>query len=514
MQYIKNLTNQIIVRIEGVQISFLQVITWLFFIGISRYLFEQIFFFRDYLQRVRFHDGVYFVLFYIVVFLYSSILIKIFSGQSLKKVVNASVFILPLLFIIPAVDYFFAAVPKPYKFIDYNLSLIECISQYPGITLVGLYMMFLGSVYVTVKKNLFRGVLTFVSLFIIYYYLLASRLVEDFIGVILSYNIPKILPEELLQNISQVSFNLINVFVIIVLLIPFCYFYNPLFFKMILKRFRWERVIQYLLILFFSFSMVGDLHSIRIFIFVFNCIGIYLIWLGSVLVNDYYDLEIDKLNRVTRNIWLPLIKNEVITGVAILWGLALVIASQISSLVFFMYLAVIILTYLYSAPPVRFKQYIFSSFFIGFCAFYVVLIGVFSNINSYYYSDKVLYVAVLFGLTLAAGANVIDLKDYVGDKMKNIKSFVTVFGVKKSKIIIAMITGLSYILIGIALVKIMKTQLYYVAILPAVVMPYMIMRFKNTKKWWIAFFLFHIITLLNGALINIFYANYHLIFKF
>jgi 4-hydroxybenzoate polyprenyltransferase len=514
MTIIKETLTKFITRLEENQIGPIQVILWLVLIGIVKYLFEDIIFFRKWEATDYLNDGIYIILFYTMVYLSTMTIIKALSQEEMKRIVNISVFFFPILLIGPIIDYFIHKIPEPYYLVSWNTTLIDCIKRYPGITLTGLYMMFLAGIYISLKKNIWRGIIGFILIYLVYYYIFASQLLRDIRTYIVSFGILDSLPLDFQRYPYTYVYNSIYLLVALICSLIFLHFYDSLLFKKLLRRIRLERALQYLLILTFGFSVVGDFHPIRLFIHFMNLLGVLCMWIGSVLINDYYDLENDRINRVKRNVEYIMNKTEAYTLAIILWLFALLIALQISSIVFFMYLIVITICYLYSAPPARFKRHIFSSVFIGFNTFMLVFIGVFATINATIYNDRVFYIAILFGVTMAAGANVIDLKDYQGDLETGIKSLPTVLGLERAKYIIAGLTGISYLTLGYFLAGIMRTPWYYAAILPAIAMPWLILKYQNSKLWWSIYLGFHILTLANGILINIFFAYFHLVFSF
>lgn len=511
---IKDKLNNFISKIEQNQITGIQLICWLIFIGISKFLLEDVIFFRKVNPSDYLNEGIYMILFYVLVYLATMIIIKLFSKVEMKKVINASVFFYPILLLGPIIDYYIHEVPEVYNMVAWGTTLIDCLKRYPGITITGLYMMFLAGCYVTLKRNLIWGIISTIIIFLVYYYIFASQLFLDLRSILLSHSILDTLPIYFQQYPHLYTYNLLFLFAGLILSIMFLYLYDPLLFKKFINRIRLARAFQYILILTFGFSVVGDFGLIRVFIHFMNMLGILCLWIGSVIINDYYDLESDQINNVKRNVDFAMNKSETFTLSSILWLFALLIALQISAIVFQMYLAVIIISYLYSAPPARFKRYVLSSIFIGIITFVVVLIGIFSNINATIYNDRILYIAVLLGITMAAGVNVIDLKDYEGDLKTGVKSLPTVFGLQKAKIIIAVLTGISYLALGYFLTGLMRTPWYYTAILPAIVMPWLVLKYQDSKRWWTVYLGFHIITLINGILINIFLAYFHLIFTF
>ena len=502
-----------VTRLEKYETNPFQMFLWLVFIGFTRCLLEEIIFLRQSQAGEFINYGIYISLFYIMVYLAIVIIIKIFSGEEMVKVINASIFLYSVLLIAPLIDYYIHRIPEPYRLVSWNTTLIDCLKRYPGITITGLYMMFLAAIYIAIKKGIGRSLLGFAVIYLIYYYVFASVLFQDIKLKILSFGIPLSLPVDFQKNAYLSVDNLLFLLTIFILFPWFLYLYDRRLFNKFLQRVRFERAFQYLLILTFSFSMVGDFHPIRFFIHFFNMVGICFVWVGSVFINDYYDYKCDKLNNMTRNTESPLSKSEAYAFAIILWVFAAIIALQISQITFMMYLIVIVLSYLYSTPPVRLKRSIYSPFLIGASTFMLVLIGIFAHINNTAYNDRVFYLAVLLGIAMAGGINVIDLKDYKGDLDTGIKSLPTVFGLKKAKVIIAGITCVAYLLLGYYLSRIMRTPWYYLAILQAIAMPFLVMKYRDSRKWWALYLGFHYLTLFNGILINIYFAYFHLIFK-
>ena len=167
-------------------------------------------------------------------------------------------------------------------------------------------------------------------------------------------------------------------------------------------------------------------------------ISILFAWWLIALVNDYYDIDIDKIsNRNRLLVAVPKYKTS-LTG----WLYWIGLFSILSTISVGVTPAVIISIYIaggliYSIPPIRLRYYIFSPSFIGIGSMLLYLFG-----SSYYivsinqWLTKINYTSVLILLfAFSLSAYIKDEKDRNSDRVDNIKTLFTLFDYKKAKTI-------------------------------------------------------------------------------
>ena len=189
-------------------------------------------------------------------------------------------------------------------------------------------------------------------------------------------------------------------------------------------------------------SLFGVLSIICLFFTVFFA------WLFSIGINDIYDFNIDRISNPKR----PLIKNIVsikeYTGFSIIFFLLSVIGAFILGE---RYLVVILtlngLSFIYSAPPLRLRRFpIVTTLVIASGILLAILTGymLFSEHQSLIDFPINITFLILAFFTLVS--TVKDLKDYEGDKANEVYTIPTLFGLKRSKIIIGILVFVSFLL--------------------------------------------------------------------
>lgn len=176
--------------------------------------------------------------------------------------------------------------------------------------------------------------------------------------------------------------------------------------------------------------------------------AVVLAWLASVVVNDLYDWETDKITNVER----PLVRKifsireyKTIGGAFFAASLFLAAVANFKTALFlFAYQAI---AWLYSAWPLRLKRITIVSTFVSavaslqifFCGFVLVSSG--QNIQTLPSSVAAL---LIFAFTFSLGLK--DFKDIEGDKAHGVKTIPVVFGEDWGRIIVGSGIFASYIL--------------------------------------------------------------------
>jgi len=208
--------------------------------------------------------------------------------------------------------------------------------------------------------------------------------------------------------------------------------------------------------------------------------GLFLVFsflcavLFSIITNNIQDIEIDKISNPNRPTITKAISLDVYSKLPFpLLLLSLIYAASIGWKIMFLIFIFIAVFYIYSMPPYRVKRFfLVSKFLIAINTLVALLIGYefytsFStnlmepeSINAFFIrTPSFIYPAILLTYTLAL--NIIDLKDYIGDKTAGIKTLSTLFGIKTSKNIVAGIFLLCYL----SLFFIVKQRIILLAIL-------------------------------------------------
>ncbi len=197
-----------------------------------------------------------------------------------------------------------------------------------------------------------------------------------------------------------------------------------------------------------NFLNTVNLISLTVF-FVLICIGAWL----ATCFNDAEDLAIDAISNPSRPLVQKTIRPDVwnkltaLLAVMLLFGLA-----TLNAIVAFMLIFSQAAYYIYSASPLRLKKnFISSSIVIGVVSVAMSMAGFFLVSPQQQLKAFPISSIWLLGIVFALISNFKDIKDFEGDKSESIKTIPVVFGLKKAKIIIALLFGLVFIAIPILL---------------------------------------------------------------
>ena len=213
--------------------------------------------------------------------------------------------------------------------------------------------------------------------------------------------------------------------------------------KMIFNDFRWLRLAFYELI--FLFGVVyglkegGVIRPSTLYQGVFVLISIFFLWKHAVMVNNIEDITIDKVSNSKRPLITKAIDLKLYQQLA--WwmlGLGLVYALYADIIIWY-FLAIFSFNYfIYSAGPIRLKRVpIISKLPI---ALNILLLFILGNVYTGVGFSNIPVEVVLFivlGGTLAL--NIIDIKDFQGDKKAGIKTLPVLIGLKPAKLLLGIL---------------------------------------------------------------------------
>lgn len=242
---------------------------------------------------------------------------------------------------------------------------------------------------------------------------------------------------------------------LIILLLVLFYFINQKKFFLVLRNFRYPQIIYHSGLFFvgmgLAFLNFPDNITLDIFSFLailVLLVSVWLAWKTSVVVNDIYDISIDKIT----NSWRPL-PQEIYT-LKEYWELGAVcfLLSLLGGLIigfpFFVLLLIYqIIAWFYSAPPFRFKRFPLLATFISSLASLMILflgyILVSSNQNITSLSWRVI---ILLVIAYTISIPIKDFKDIEGDKKYGVWTIPVIFGERKGRTIVAVCLFISYLM--------------------------------------------------------------------
>ncbi|RJQ30831.1 MAG: hypothetical protein C4562_07335 [Actinobacteria bacterium] len=157
---------------------------------------------------------------------------------------------------------------------------------------------------------------------------------------------------------------------------------------------------------------------------------------ASNTLNQYFDVEIDKINKPNRPLPSNLLSVKGVLLFALgLYFLSLIIAGFVTWQFFYIVLAAVLFTYSYSGPPFRTKRFVFlSNLTIAFPRGMLPVAGwsVVKNINVV----EPWAIGLIFFLFLLGAASTKDFADVRGDAKYDIKTLPIKYGFKKSAALI------------------------------------------------------------------------------
>ncbi|MDD4894568.1 MAG: UbiA family prenyltransferase [Candidatus Omnitrophica bacterium] len=150
---------------------------------------------------------------------------------------------------------------------------------------------------------------------------------------------------------------------------------------------------------------------------------------ASNVNNQYFDLEIDKINKPFRPLPSARIsKKNTIIFAFLLYFVALVLSWVINLQFFLIVLVTAALTFFYSAPPLRIKQYPFlSNICIALPRGMLLIVAGWSIIKPVFHIEP-WFIGLIFALYLFGAATTKDFSDIEGDKRFGVKTLPVLYG--------------------------------------------------------------------------------------
>ncbi|MBU1923918.1 MAG: UbiA family prenyltransferase, partial [Candidatus Omnitrophica bacterium] len=171
---------------------------------------------------------------------------------------------------------------------------------------------------------------------------------------------------------------------------------------------------------------------------------------ASNVNNQYFDLEIDKLNKPFRPLPSGRISKKVaIIFAFILYSSSLILSWLISLELFLIVLITAFITFFYSAPPLRFKKYAFiSNISIALPRGMLLIVAGWSVEKSILHIEP-WFIGLIFALYLMGAATTKDFSDIKGDSRFGIKTLPVLYGPEKAAKMIAPFLYIPFLLIPV-----------------------------------------------------------------
>lgn len=228
----------------------------------------------------------------------------------------------------------------------------------------------------------------------------------------------------------------------------------PRYFIALWKNARLPQLIYHAGLLFAGMTIAFYFTDTPLRIDFFHIIGAFVLlaatesaWLASVIANDLYDTQIDRLTNTRR----PLIQNTIPQTLYATFGILFFITSLIlAGIISFSALLILLgyqaVAWLYSAPPLRLKRFpIVATAFAGFAGILIFIAGflIVSEANDF----SLLPLPLLFFLCIAYTLSlpIKDFKDIQGDAFDHVYTLPVLLGAEKAKLLIGSLVFLLYI---------------------------------------------------------------------
>ncbi len=175
---------------------------------------------------------------------------------------------------------------------------------------------------------------------------------------------------------------------------------------------------------------------------------------ASNVTNQYFDLEIDKINKPLRPLPSRRIQNKKAGAFAlILYFVSLALSWLVNPRFFLIVLIAAIFTFLYSAPPFRIKKYPFlSSVCIALPRGMLLIVAGWSIVSPVWVIEP-WFIGLIFALYLMGASVTKDFSDIKGDREFSIKTLPVLYGPERSAKIIAPFFYLPFILIPLGVIN-------------------------------------------------------------
>lgn len=247
-------------------------------------------------------------------------------------------------------------------------------------------------------------------------------------------------------NIEWIYFNSILLVLIVIQVMIWLILYNKNKFIGLVKNLAVNRSIHYLAMAGFGAFLAGQ--GAYTILLVLICI--MLLWQAAAAINDLHDMVSDTISKKGNLLVNGTFTRTELKGMALLCSLlALFFATTLSYAAILIVLMIIGISAIYSIPPLRLKKYpIVSIFVIAIGALLAFYLGFYSGATENAFPTNMAY-GILVCFTLAF--NTKDLKDYEGDKANEIWSIPVIFGLKRGRIIIAVLDLVAFLLVPFVL---------------------------------------------------------------
>ncbi len=435
--------EKIINRIENSKINALFLCFYFAFLISLREVFEQMFFEKSY----GFYQFLHHFFFCVLTLISGILLISIINKIDIIKttLVVAAGYILIIL--PPLFDHFILLRSSPYEYIlprEFVKNILTFFLSTPkaglGILIELSAFLLLASFYVFLKTNsLPRTLLTGFFLYALMGLAATPRMYLP---------IPK-MSELLIMQYRHVIYFCFYLTLCIILSLIFLYRINSALPKAIFKELYSFRTLHFVLMINMGIYFKGNLAHLNFPDYLYILIGnllIIILWLSTLLLNNVYDLDIDKISNPSRPLVTGKASSSQYLNLSFTLSIAaLIVSSFLGILPSILTLLFLISSLAYSMPPLRLRKKLFSTVFIGWGSCLAFFVGYFSHtwINDVSMGKDAVLIAILIFIAFSVGPLTKDFKDYQSDLQNGVRTFFTVYGIEKGTKIVSLFLGVS-----------------------------------------------------------------------
>jgi 4-hydroxybenzoate polyprenyltransferase len=189
------------------------------------------------------------------------------------------------------------------------------------------------------------------------------------------------------------------------------------------------------------------------FICLLGALSVGVLNAASNVNNQYFDLDIDRINKPFRPYPSGKIsKRQVIIFTLLLYFTALILSLLVNLRLFLIILITAIISFYYSAPPLRIKKYPFlSNVSIALPRGMFLIVAGWSATKPIF-NILPWFIGLIFALYLAGAATTKDFSDIKGDSQFGIQTLPVLYGVKRAVQIISPFFYIPFLLIPIGII--------------------------------------------------------------
>ncbi len=370
--------------------------------------------------------------YFLIIFLLLTFFISKILGNKLIDVANFGIKFFPVIIIPPLIDFFFFNRTEGYNYatvenFSYNFLTLSILKgdASPGIIVEVLLVFLFVSLYVFYIKRYFllsilAGYLTSLIIVII-------STPDLFFGNGMGdYYYDYFLPSYYF-------------FPLIFLAIFLCYYYEKEKLKAILSNFRLLKSMMFMIaVVLGSLATTNFGYNFDLYRTFLASIVSFFGWQFSIVINDIYDYEIDKITNKNRPLVKKIIsKNDYKFVALIIAFLALSFSAILSLKILLLTILGLVLGVIYSIPPIRLRKYIAGNLIMGISLVISFSIGflIANDSRLLLHSKNLIFILLLFlfGTVITFTK---DIKDIKSDSRYGIQNFYTVFGKERGKKIV------------------------------------------------------------------------------